>query len=103
MASQLETRLAELETERGRARHAADRFSETLAVTHDADELLRVIVEGAMEATGATGARLSAAGGAVVESGDPEAGAEKLELPLAPAARPSGGSSSPAAASARRS
>jgi diguanylate cyclase (GGDEF)-like protein len=82
MASQLETRLAELETERGRARHAADRFSETLAVTHDADELLRVIAEGAMEATGATGARLSAAGGAVVESGDPEAGAEKLELPL---------------------
>ena len=82
MASQLETRLAELETERGRARGATDRFSETLAVTHDADELLRVIAEGAMEATGATGARLSAAEGAVVESGDPDAGDEKLELPL---------------------
>jgi diguanylate cyclase (GGDEF)-like protein len=82
MASQLEIRLAELETERSRVRHATDRFSEILSVTHDADELLRVIAEGAMEATGATGARLGSAGGAVVESGDPEAGGERLELPL---------------------
>jgi two-component system cell cycle response regulator len=82
MAAQLETRLAELEAERGRARHAADRFSETLAVTHDADELLRVIAEGAVEATGASGARLSTSGGAVVESGNLDAGPERLELPL---------------------
>ena len=82
MANQLQARLAELEAERGRLRGAITRFGEALAATHDIGNLLRVIVEAAVEGTGATGARLTAADGRVVESGDPDAGGEHLELPL---------------------
>ena len=46
------------------------------------EQLLRVIVEAAVEATGATGARLVADDGRIVETGDPDAGGERLELPL---------------------
>ena len=60
MANQLQARLAELEAERGRLRDAITRFGEALAATHDVEQLLRVIVEAAVEATGATGARLVA-------------------------------------------
>ena len=60
MANQLQARLAELENERGRLRGAITRFGEALAATHDVGTLLRVIVEAAVEATGATGARLVA-------------------------------------------
>jgi diguanylate cyclase (GGDEF)-like protein len=83
MASQLQARLSELEEERARLRDANARFGEALAATHDVDQLLHVIVQTAVEATGATGARLSVEGGAVVHSGDPLAGAERIELPLA--------------------
>jgi diguanylate cyclase (GGDEF)-like protein len=82
MAAQLEGRLEELEAERARLRDAVARFGETLAATHDLDHLLRVIAEGAVEATGASGARLDAAG-ASVESGEADAGAVRLELPIA--------------------
>jgi HAMP domain-containing protein len=82
MANQLQARLAELEAERGRLRGAITRFGEALASTHDIGNLLRIIVEAAVEATGATGARLTAADGRVVESGDPDADGEHLELPL---------------------
>ena len=60
MASQLQARLDELEDERGRLRDAITRFGEALAASNDVDQLLRVIVEAAVEATGATGARLVA-------------------------------------------
>jgi diguanylate cyclase (GGDEF)-like protein len=82
MANQLQARLAELEDERGRLRGAITRFGEALAATHDVGTLLRVIVEAAVEATGATGARLVADDGRIVEAGDPDAAGERLELPL---------------------
>jgi len=82
MASQLQERLDELDEERGRLRDAITRFGEALAATHDVGQLLPVIVEAAVEATGATGARLTAAGGTVVESGDADADGQKLELPI---------------------
>jgi len=81
MANQLQARLDELEDERGRLRDAIARFGEALAASHDVGQLLRVIVEGAVEATAATGASL-AAGGDVVESGDPGGAGERLELPI---------------------
>jgi diguanylate cyclase (GGDEF)-like protein len=83
MAAQLEARRAELEAERLRLREATARFGEALAATHDADQLLRVIAEGAAEAAGARGARLSVGGGAVVEAGDLTGAGERLELQLA--------------------
>jgi diguanylate cyclase (GGDEF)-like protein len=82
MANQLQARLAELQSERGRLRDAISRFGEALAATHDVGSLLRVIVEAAVESTGAHGARLVADDGRVVESGSPEAEGESLELPL---------------------
>jgi diguanylate cyclase (GGDEF)-like protein len=82
MANQLESRLAELEEERARLRDAITRFGEALAATHDVDTLLGVIVEAAVEATGASGARLEADRGTVVETGDLSGDGEALELPL---------------------
>jgi len=82
MANQLQARLDELEDERGRLRDAITRFGEALAASHDVNQLLRVIVEAAVEATGATGASLWAEGGDVVETGDPTAEGERLELPI---------------------
>lgn len=82
MADQLQARLAELEEERLRLRAAIDRFGEALAATHDTGTLLRVIVETAVEATGAHGARLVAVDGRRVETGRLDAEGEELELPL---------------------
>jgi two-component system cell cycle response regulator len=82
MAGHLQGRLAELEDERERLRTAITRFGEALAATHDVEQLLRVIVEAAVEATGATGARLVADDGTVVSAGDPDADGARLELPL---------------------
>jgi diguanylate cyclase (GGDEF)-like protein len=82
MAAQLEGRLQELEAERGRLRNAFDRFGEALAATHDPDLLLRVVVETAIEATGATGGVLVGARGEIIESGEPHIGGERIDLPL---------------------
>jgi diguanylate cyclase (GGDEF)-like protein len=82
MANQLEARLAELESERGRLRGAITRFGEALAATHDINQLLRVIVEAAVEATGANGARLLADDGTIVETGEPDFEGERLEFGL---------------------
>ncbi len=90
MANQLQARLSELDEERDRLRDANARFGEALAATHDVDQLLHVIVQTAVEATGATGARLSVEGGAVVHSGDPLVGDERLELPLGVGGHPLG-------------
>ncbi|HET8528300.1 MAG TPA: diguanylate cyclase [Gaiellaceae bacterium] len=82
MAGQLEARIADLDEERGRLRVAITRFGEALAATHDVGQLLRVIVEAAVEATGAEGARLHAHDGTTVVTGNPEADGVRLELPL---------------------
>jgi len=82
MAGQLEARVAELEAERGRLRDAITRFGEALGATHDVDQLLRVIVEAAVEATGAQRAVLRSDDGAVVAAGAGRAAGERLELPL---------------------
>jgi diguanylate cyclase (GGDEF)-like protein len=74
MANELQERLAELDAERGRLRDAITRFGEALGATHDPQQLLRVIVEAAVEATGANGARLIADDGSIIETGDPETG-----------------------------
>ena len=82
MADQLQGRLAELEAERGRLRDAIARFGEALGATHDADQLLRVIVETALEATNASYACLNTERGQGVRAGDPDAVGDRIELPL---------------------
>ena len=71
MADQLQARLVELESERHRLRDAISRFGDALAATHDTDQLLRAIVETAVEGTGATGGMLIGADGQIVEVGAP--------------------------------
>jgi diguanylate cyclase (GGDEF)-like protein len=83
MAAQLEARIVELDEERERLRDAITRFGEALAATHDVGQLLRVIVEAAVEATGALGAQLIAHDGTTISCGTPEVDATRLELPLA--------------------
>ena len=82
MAGQLEARVHDLEDERRRLRGANARFGEALAATLDPDQLRRVIVASAVEATHASGGRLLASDGAVVEVGDVETGRVGLELDL---------------------
>jgi diguanylate cyclase (GGDEF)-like protein len=82
MAGQLQARLADLEAERERLRVAITRFGEALAATHDPNQLLRVIVEAAVEATGAFGAALVTDDGNIVSAGDADATGETLQLPL---------------------
>jgi diguanylate cyclase (GGDEF)-like protein len=82
MADQLEARVAELDAERARLRDATVRFGEALAATHDVDQLLRVIVETVVEATGATGGLVVGISGEVVQSGPISDRGERVELPL---------------------
>ena len=82
MASQLETRLAELAAERARVREALSHFGEALAATHDTQQLLRVVAAAAAEATSARGSRIVSADGSVVASGDVDGDGEKLIVPL---------------------
>src|SRR5580765_2391235 len=55
MAAQLQTRLDELERQRGRLRDVIARFGEALGASHDPDQLMRLIVGAAIEATMAKG------------------------------------------------
>jgi diguanylate cyclase (GGDEF)-like protein len=82
MAFQLQTRLDELAAERGRLRDVIARFGEALGATHDADQLMRLIVEAAMEATNATGGVLIGTSGQLVRVGSPDKGTERIEVPL---------------------
>ena len=82
MADQLQARLDELESERGRLREAFSRLGEALGATHEPELLLRVIVETAVDATGGTAGVLMGRGGEVVQVGSPAEGEESLELPL---------------------
>ncbi len=82
MADQLEARVEELDAERARLREATVRFGEALAATHDVDQLLRVIVETVVEATGATGGFVVGLGGEVIQAGTLSDRGERFELPL---------------------
>jgi diguanylate cyclase (GGDEF)-like protein len=82
MADQLEARLAELDAERARMRDSTVRLGEALAATHDVDQLLRVIVETVVEATGATGGIVVGLGGEIVQTGTLSQRGETFELPL---------------------
>ncbi|HEV2712119.1 MAG TPA: diguanylate cyclase [Gaiellaceae bacterium] len=81
MADQLEARLRELEEERRRVRETTLRFGEALAATHDLDQLLPVIVESAVETTGASRGQLVDDGDVLIEVGD-KPGRMRLEFPL---------------------
>nr|MDP9492412.1 diguanylate cyclase [Actinomycetota bacterium] len=80
MADQLEARKHELEEERRRLRETTLHFGEALAATHDVDQLLRVIVETAVQTTGASRGELND-GGVLISLGE-ERGPVKLEFPL---------------------
>jgi diguanylate cyclase (GGDEF)-like protein len=82
MAATLELRLAELETERSRVREATTRFGEALGATHDPAQLVQVVVESAVEATGAAGGVVLGRHGELARAGDPNAGSERLAFPL---------------------
>jgi diguanylate cyclase (GGDEF)-like protein len=82
MASQLQTRLDELEAERARLRDAIARFGDVLGATHDVDQLRRAVVETAVEATGAAGGLLLGESGEAVQSGRPDKGRDRIEVPL---------------------
>ncbi len=82
MAFQLQTRLEELEAERGRLRDVISRFGEALGATHDSDQLMRLIVEAAVEATSASGGVLVGSSGEFVKTGVPNEGSDRIEVPL---------------------
>ena len=83
MAEELESRLDELEAERARLREAFSRLGAALAATHDANQLMRVVVETVVDATRADGAVLLGRTGETIEAGDPTAGDDTFELALA--------------------
>ncbi|HYY32113.1 MAG TPA: diguanylate cyclase [Gaiellaceae bacterium] len=74
----------QLSAERGRVQDAVDRFGKALAATHDPFTLLNVIIESAVEATGAAGGRLIVEGREQARAGDPERGGRPLVIPLGP-------------------
>lgn len=82
MAAQLETRIEEVAAERGRTRDALTRFGEALAAANDPLQLLPVIVESIVEATGASGGRLLADGKELAHAGRPDPRRTPLEIPL---------------------
>jgi diguanylate cyclase (GGDEF)-like protein len=82
MAAQLQTRLEELNAERARLRDAISRFGDALAATHDDDQLRRVIVETAVQATGASGGMLVRDAGSPIRTGSSEDAADRIDVPL---------------------
>ena len=82
MAAQLEQRHADLETERERVRQATGRLGEALVATHDPRQLLRVVVESAVEATGAAGGIVIGRDGEVARVGEPDGEGERIAFPL---------------------
>jgi two-component system, cell cycle response regulator len=82
MAVQLQARLQELASERARLREAIDRLGEALAATHDPEQLRRVLVETAVEATGAAGGVFVGPKNELVKVGSPDTGRERIEQPL---------------------
>jgi diguanylate cyclase (GGDEF)-like protein len=82
MAAQLEQRRKDLDTERARVRQATSRLGEALVATHDPRQLLRVVVESAVEATGAAGGIVIGRDGEVARVGDPDGEGERIAFPL---------------------
>jgi diguanylate cyclase (GGDEF)-like protein len=82
MASQLQQRLDELETERTRVREATARFGEAMVATHDPAQLVRIVVESAVEATGAIGGVVLGLDGELARTGDPNGAGERIAFPL---------------------
>jgi diguanylate cyclase (GGDEF)-like protein len=72
----------QISAERGRVQEAVDRFGKALAATHDPFALLNVIVESAVEATGASGGSLVVDGHEQARAGDPDPGGRPLVIPL---------------------
>jgi diguanylate cyclase (GGDEF)-like protein len=70
------------EADEGRVREAVALVGEALAATHDPEALLPVILQSAIGATGATGARLVSGGNEIMRAGDPEEGGRPLALRL---------------------
>ncbi len=81
MAAQLSARLHELESERERLQDAITLFGEALAATHDVDQLLRVVLDAEVEATGATGGLVLVDGRVAARVGAHD-GKERIEVPL---------------------
>jgi diguanylate cyclase (GGDEF)-like protein len=81
MAEQLQQQMAELRTERRRAHETTTRFGQALGATHDAQQLLRVVAETVVEATGASGAVVRTRSGDVLEAGE-STGSEEVTFPL---------------------
>ncbi len=71
-----------VDSERRRLREATIRFGEGLGASHDPSQLLRIVVESAVEATSATGGVVVGPRGDRFEAGKPEKGAEKSEWSL---------------------
>ncbi|MBA2385403.1 MAG: GGDEF domain-containing protein, partial [Actinobacteria bacterium] len=82
LAADLEVRKADLEKERRRLRDTNARFGEALATALDPDQLRRVILESAVEATHAVGGVLIGDDGRKIEAGELEDGTEQLEFEL---------------------
>jgi diguanylate cyclase (GGDEF)-like protein len=82
MAGQLQARLEEVDAERRRLREATLRFGEGLGASNDIDQLLRVIVESAVDATDADGGTVTGPGGETFSWGDLEGARERIEWPL---------------------
>jgi diguanylate cyclase (GGDEF)-like protein len=82
MAMELQVRVQELETERRRLKDATLRFGEALSATHDVEQLLRAVVETAVDSTGATGGILVGRKGQLVKAGDPTRDETQFELPI---------------------
>lgn len=83
MAAQLEQRLVELDAGRRRLRDQRTRFGAALAATLDREQLLEVIVESAVETTGASGGVVFGDGAELARIGDPEGGPAEIVVPLA--------------------
>src|SRR3954465_1659876 len=81
MAAQLQTRLDELERQRGRLRDVIARFGEALGAPRGAEKLRGGIVEAAVERAAAGGGVIVASSGERIQAGDPGAGADKTEVP----------------------
>jgi diguanylate cyclase (GGDEF)-like protein len=81
MAEQLGARMQELETERERLQDAITLFGEALAATHDTEQLLRVVLDVEIEATGATSGLVIVDGGVAAQVGEPD-GDDRIEVPL---------------------
>ncbi|HEY7397978.1 MAG TPA: diguanylate cyclase [Gaiellaceae bacterium] len=81
MAGQLQQRMSELRTERRRAHEATTRFGLALGATHDPQQLLQIVAETVVEATGASGAIARTRSGEVLEAGEPT-GPEEVAFPL---------------------